>query len=744
MDRRGFLKLTGFITVSSLGGMLAACSSGGSDGTTPDNNSKPALFQFPQGIASGDPRPDSVLFWTRVLPQGSDPIAVSSGADIAVKLIITSSDASGQIGKTDALIGATTEVALSALTAWDHTLRHKITGLAPATTYYYQFVAGDSRSPVGRTRTAPASDAEVARLKFAFLSCQDWSINHWGAFDLLAADDLDFIVHLGDYIYETVGESFQNGSVESRHGKLSLPDGPYKSGNSGARYASTLADYRALYKQYRSDPRLQAVHARFPLIATWDDHEFSDDCWGDATTYTNGTYNAATGVGDNDHDTARRRSANQAWFEFMPADVTFDASNPAFTNIKLYRDFRFGKLAHLVMTDERLYRADHVIPEAAVGSSIGSRYLVPAATLAAIEGKKIAAATAAGLDPLSPVTMLGQTQRNWWQQTMQQSPATWKFWGNEVSLLRMRLDGSTIPGAPAALKTEFVLNADQWDGYNAERKNLVGFLRNQSIRNVVALTGDIHSFYAGSVYDDYSTGAATMVDLVTAGISSDSFYSYFASSTSDPTFAAAAPLVVISEQKAEAIAIQMLSAAIAMAAGVTDLSNTSAIQQAVGAAIAAGKVPAAAFVATASLSAAPINSFNDTVGGTMGATIATTIAALAAASRSVAAMTLAGLIQQQLAAALKIPAANVPASEVAKRLNPFANSQTGVAPVNNPWIKYADTDAQGYAVVTVLPGELQVEFRKVARLSNGQAPSPALQQTTRLRVPVNQPSVELL
>ena len=117
-------------------------------------------------------------------------------------------------------------VALSAQPAWDYTLRHKVTGLNSATTYYYRFLTGAAVSMTGRTKTAPAAGTPLSQLKFAFISCQDWSVNHWGAFDELATQDLDFIVHLGDYIYETVGAGFQSGGNESRHPALSLPMAP--------------------------------------------------------------------------------------------------------------------------------------------------------------------------------------------------------------------------------------------------------------------------------------------------------------------------------------------------------------------------------------------------------------------------------------------------------------------------------------------------------------------------------------
>lgn len=591
MDRRKFLKWGSFLTVSAATAGLAGCN--GSNDDDDDNGGNdgggvPARFQFPQGVASGDPRPDSIILWTRVIGD--------TGAAVPVRV---------QLARDESFTQLLVDAAVTAEPDWDHTVRHKVTGLDPANTYYYRFLAAGSTSPTGRTRTAPGENASVAQLKFAFISCQDWSVNHWAGFDDLAAQDLDFVVHLGDYVYETVKAGFQTGGVESAHAPLSLPDGTARP--DGAIYATTLADYRSLYRSYRSDPRLQALHARFPVIAIWDDHEFSDDCWQDHQTYD---------VADDETSlTSRRRGASQAWFEFMPADVSLDLANPSFQNIQIYRAFRFGTLATLLMTDERLYRADHIIPEQQVGSEIGSRYFVPKSLLSQVEGLKI---TNAG-GQLTPVSILGDTQRNWWKAQLAASTTSWNLWGNEVSLLRMQFNGTQavagllaqglaaaqtalapltilmetalaqdltaadhtsgkpvtaypalsnlldtqagIPPAafavqikplldaslpPSLLLDEYLLNADQWDGYNAERKDMMAFVRDTGIRNLVALTGDIHAFFAGPVMDDYDapTPKPVMVDLVTAGISSNSFFSYFKNVVdTNPTFAAAKPLI---------------------------------------------------------------------------------------------------------------------------------------------------------------------------------------------------------
>ena len=765
MDRRSFLRRSAaqagaLITASTALSSLVGCGGGGDAGTPiqplpetfpgsstplPPTSTASGAYKFPQSVASGDPKPDGAVLWARVVPSTADDVTSAAGAG-SYNVTLRVSSAAGNaalLGTTTALTGtidATADVPVYEF--YDHTLRHRIGGLQANTVYYYQFTAGSGTSRVGRFKTAPATDADNSTLNFAYISCQDWSVNHWAGMDTLAQENIDFIVHLGDYIYEAVGADYQAGGVESGHAALALPNGTALP--TGGKYATTIADYRYLYKRYRTDRRLQNLHERFAFVAVWDDHEFSDDCWQDRETYDNGTFNATTQVGDNTAQTSRRLSANQAWFENMPADISFTLDPGAgITGIRIYRDLKFGKLMHLVMTDQRLYRADHLIPEAAPSpltgqavGSIGARYMVPQATLAGVETAKLAAGAALP-DPLALVSVLGGAQRQWWVQTMTTSTAQWKIWGNEVSLLRMGIDGNKIPAAPAAFKAKFVLNADQWDGFNAERKYLMGQLLSKGVKNVVAVTGDIHAFYAGVVMADYdaTTQVPAMVDLVTAGVSSNSNFSYFYGAATQPTFAALKPLVATSEAEAEGIAIQMLSAAIAIASGVTDLSNTAAIQAAVQAAILAGRVPAAAFAPTATLSRAIVNTFDESQAGTMGTLIAGLITSMAVAGKSVAAMTLYGLIQQSLAAALGIPPANVPASEIVKRLNPFANSTTGVPPtVNNPWIKHVDSDAQGYAVVTLSKTELLCDFKKMARQVGGTAPTTPVASVKRVRV----------
>jgi alkaline phosphatase D len=557
--------------------ILSAC--GGSDSPASNNSASGApasgSMSFAQGVASGDPQPDSVVLWTRVT--GGDGInPVNVGLQVSTTADFTS------------LVLNTT---VAASPDWDYTLRHQVTGLSANTTYFYRFSAGGVTSMAGRTWTLPAAGQSLSQLKFAVISCQDWSVNHWAAFDAMQNEDINFIVHVGNYVYEQLGITLAvTPPHDPQHPAFTLPNGTALP--DGSTYATTLADYRTLYMTYRSDPRLQKLHANWPMIAIWNDHEFSNDCWQDHETYTSAEA----------EQTARRRSANQAWFEFMPTNVSFTAANTSFQNIQIYRSFTFGNLATLVMTDERLYRAAHEVAEQVSGNPVGSRYFVPKATVAAAEQARLTASNNA----LTPVSMLGDTQRQWWQSQMSTATTTWKLWGNDVSLLRMQVDmfaaltdaltqtvvqtanglaafqtqfhsaiqadltaavaGNLVPAPftnlntfaaglgfsqadiqatiavlnallpPYSVLTTMLMNADQWDGYNAERLSLMSFLTSNNINNVVALTGDLNGFAAGTVMNDFDAATPTpvMVDLVTAGISSTSLFTSYVAFVNNP------------------------------------------------------------------------------------------------------------------------------------------------------------------------------------------------------------------
>ncbi len=357
LPRRRFLELTLISAGAVLGPVSTACSS--------DDNPRAAgnAELFPQSLASGDPRPSSVVLWTRVVD------AAQPNADLPLTLEVAEDEAFTQIVSLD---GAPSR-ALVALAAFDHCLKTRVQGLKPGTFYFYRFkyenggVAGSTR--IGRTKTAPAEDADVS-VRFAVVSCQDYAGKYFHAYRQLATLELDVVVHLGDYIYETTADPSFQVADGARQVEFSHPSEALTLGSAGSQYqaAASLGNYRDLYRLYRSDADLQAVHERFPLIIVQDDHEFSDDCHADVATYDDGR---TDGI-----DTPRRFAADQAWFEYMPVDLADAPTSdwapdaPFPDELRYYRSFVFGQHLELVMTDLRRYRPDHLVPEDAFPGSV--------------------------------------------------------------------------------------------------------------------------------------------------------------------------------------------------------------------------------------------------------------------------------------------------------------------------------------------------------------------------------------
>ncbi|MCA9607045.1 MAG: alkaline phosphatase D family protein [Myxococcales bacterium] len=348
LNRRDFLRT---IVVSagaaSLGpSVLTACGA-----------SRPTADVFPQSVASGDPRDTSVVLWTRAVPE--------TGGDATVKLELS----------TDPELGSRFDLGgLSEMTAsadHDHCLRVKVTGLSPGTNYFYRFEHDGTRSRVGRFRTAERADANIP-VRFAVLSCQDYVGRYYNTLLRLTDgehDDLTFVVHLGDYVYETTGDPGFMMAGASRAVAFRAPEEAIPLGDGSYHAAKSVSNYRDLYRTFRSDPKLQEVHEKFPFICIWDDHEFSDDCWGDHATYTDGQAD--------EQDMERRRAAEQVWREYMPValDVEPDgvlAVDPAtlYPNGAIWRSFRFGQHCTLAMTDYRSRRPDHPTPEDAYPGAI--------------------------------------------------------------------------------------------------------------------------------------------------------------------------------------------------------------------------------------------------------------------------------------------------------------------------------------------------------------------------------------
>ena len=499
--RRDFLRsLPGALIVVSCGG-----GEGGSTGEAPDvpgvSDPEDVLRAFPQGLAAGDPRPESVLLWTRAQPSAGEE---ERAIELRVRVTL---DEAGERLVHEGVLEATPES--------DHTARVKLTTLSPATTYYYRFGREDSGvwSDTGRTRTAPAEDSELP-LRFAIASCQEYVGRWFHAWRALAELEeregpVDFVLFLGDYIYESIADPrFQELGSERA---LELPDGLPLDGlpDSENLVAYTLADYRALYRQYRADPDLRRAHARYPFVIAWDDHEFTNDAWQDVA-------NEFDGAQGEERQTARREAATRAWFEYLPVDVPRDAAASFPDDIVTYRGFRYGRHVELLLSDVRYYRDDHVVPEGPAVPEVGK----------IIENSPLGARVLAikeGFDALEAEarpTMLGAAQKQWLLDAARASETTWTIWGSALMAAQMVIDLSAFSELPLFLQNRFYFKPDQWDGFRSERAEILAALAERT--NVVVLSGDLHGFYAAELRPDFDDPAApaTAVEFTVSGISS--------------------------------------------------------------------------------------------------------------------------------------------------------------------------------------------------------------------------------
>lgn len=308
---------------------------------------------FPQGLASGDPRPDGMVLWTRLAPAHWDRGVVV------------------QVAEDPGFEALRLERELRVGAATDGCLKLRVDGLEPGRDWHYRFVVLDAKgrpqaSPPGRSRTAPAPGAD-RDLRFAVMSCQDYTGRWYNSLLPLLEEPLDAVIHLGDFIYETTGDpGFQE--AEGRRVAFDDAEGALPLGGGRFFAAGSLDNYRQLHREYRSDPALQALLARAPLIAIWDDHEFSDDAWQDVATFHDGRRD--------EQDRERRRVAEQAWFEYMPVDAGGGFEGAAVPgaalhpDARIWREFRFGRRAALSLTDYRSHRPDHLVPEDAFPGSL--------------------------------------------------------------------------------------------------------------------------------------------------------------------------------------------------------------------------------------------------------------------------------------------------------------------------------------------------------------------------------------
>ena len=386
----------------------------------------PDLAPFYHGVASGDPLSDRVIIWTRVTPDSLGDETIPVDWRMATDPALTDTVATGQLA-TDA--------------DRDYTVKVDVTGLEAGTTYYYGFTALGANSLTGRTKTTPTAD-QSDHLKFGVVSCSNYQAGYFNAYGHLARrNDLDAIVHLGDYIYEYANFVYGDSAVWQE--RLVAPDAEIVS----------LGDYRTRYSTYRLDSQLIRAHQQHPFVSVWDDHESTND------SYEDGAQNHQPATEGDWQD--RKDRARRVYFEWMPMRDNGNRS--------IYRKLSYGGIADLIMLDTRLEGRDEQ-PDSITAPDF--------------------------LDP--DRTMLGQTQKNWLKQQLTESEARWKIIGQQVIFSEFNVGWAAATTGGSFVATESIF-LDIWDGYPAERQELVTFMDSSGIDNIVFLTGDFHSSFAFEV-----------------------------------------------------------------------------------------------------------------------------------------------------------------------------------------------------------------------------------------------------
>jgi len=357
---------------------------------------------FPQSVASGDPRPNSVVVWTRV-------VDLDATDDLPVTLKISTVGSLRIVGTSKALPGDdlyddSGANALVAEADHDFVVKALIDGLSPDTVYYYQFEYAGHRSPIGRTKTAPGADS-TRPVRFAAINCNDYVGRFYNVLKHLCEQEsqgLDFVVNLGDYIYETTGDPTFQGGVDSRNVIFSdLDEAIELTAADGTTFyaANSISNYRDIYKTIRQDPQLQRLHELFPMISIWDDHEYSDDRWREVATFFDGK------VDEGGLDRLHR--AEQVWYEFLPTGLALEAdgngleidASVLYPNTVIYDNFDFGETLRLILNDQRSFRPDHIIPENAFPATIVMDEATTQAVFESAFGAGSFAGVAANFDP---------------------------------------------------------------------------------------------------------------------------------------------------------------------------------------------------------------------------------------------------------------------------------------------------------------------------------------------------------
>ncbi|HMI40517.1 MAG TPA: alkaline phosphatase D family protein [Sphingomicrobium sp.] len=481
---------------------------------------------FPEGVASGDPDPHSVILWTRRPFEDGERhiLTVEIAEDEAFHQVVAHAPAP-----------------VSAAADW--TSRVLVGGLKPARTYWYRFTDSQGNgSRIGRTITAPADD-DPRTVNFSLVSCQSVNEGALNGYRRMIFEDerasledqLDFVLHLGDFIYEVVQYPEE---VKTRYDRTiyevaRIPDGE-KVGN--FHIPLTVDGYRAIYRGYLRDPDLQDARARWPFVAMWDNHEFSWQGW-QSVLKAGALERPGQSV---------KVAANQAWFEYLPARVAapsgllerfdppavkdvkvekFDADGLgiepnnliAINSLKAYRSLRYGRHLDLIITDQHSYRSPDPFSDDSLGKLADwGNYngMFPDELMQVLDGGR---AFNAGNPPAElrfkdahianpqkaapPQTILGAEQKAWFKDRLRRSTATWKIWGNSLGTLDWRADPENLPAGLTKQPWPANMFANLGGGDHGsawvERGEIYDLVRDAGITGFAIVSGDRHSFWAG-------------------------------------------------------------------------------------------------------------------------------------------------------------------------------------------------------------------------------------------------------
>lgn len=400
--------------------------------TPPWLTGKPRFTSYPfmLGVASGDPLPTGFVIWTRLAPNPLD--AGATGPDpVPVSYQVAEDEGFRKIVRRGSAIAYPENA---------HAVHADIDGLTPGRPYYYRFKAGDEISPVGRARTTPGFMAPTDRYRFAFASCQDYTQGYFKAYRDMIANDVDLIVHLGDYIYErTYGATLRRAPVME---------------------ARTLDDYRAMHAAYKLDADLQAAHAHTSWLLTWDDHEVANDYAADQGQFFE----------DPAEFLKRRAAAYKSYFEHLPLRR---AATPRGPDMHLYQRVNFGDLMEISMLDTRQYRTDHPCqtPEE------GGWQLVNCDDRFDLNR-----------------TILGEEQERWFGFGYGRTGAKWNVMAQ--GMLFSKHDYQLGEGE--------MIGSEYWDGYVASRDRVLDLIEKRNVSNPVIIGGDVHASYVCDVKRDFN------------------------------------------------------------------------------------------------------------------------------------------------------------------------------------------------------------------------------------------------